>query len=592
RDYSSWFKKNTPFLASSENLLEILEEIREDREILVALCREEAAFFRTLVEERVQELLTRIKEQYHHSFFFLGLSFLISLLAVFYLPRVIADPIIAMCEKFEMFEPGKLIPGSATVNIKEIDLLERNFQSLVVRIKIDFDAIKRYISAFGEICKIFSTLYQKESYTLAENLYPGLNDISHLCLTQLPPLNFVRLFFFIEDQKNIFSCAFPSTAFGDSKKWQEFFKPLSLRPHSMAKFPTPASFHELLKSPFLWSFSKKFFPGKSMNLPFPTDWSENLLNGCFCLLPLFHTIGWSQTPIDSINNDGKQVFGVMFVHCDIRDVDWSQEELTFLSLISSQTVSLIETGHLLQKSLQAQRLQFHLDLAKEIQTSALPQQIPILPGLETEAICQMADAVGGDLYDVFLVNTNCLGVIVADISGKSISAALRMMVLKTLIKTFQMSDLSPGQFLTALNKLVCQNFSADSFVTMVYFIIDPGLKRIVLANAGHLPLICYSNSTKNLTEYSHDGFPLGLADCTYGEIEFSFSPGDFLVAFTDGVTECKNPQGDLFGLPALHNLVSRVAGKRFIEKVALALASFRGNSPISDDVTIVAVQMK
>ena len=127
---------------------------------------------------------------------------------------------------------------------------------------------------------------------------------------------------------------------------------------------------------------------------------------------------------------------------------------------------------------------------------------------------------------------------------------------------------------------------------MAYFIIDPDQKKLLLANAGHLPLICYSGAKKTLVELIHDGYPLGIIDCIYGEMEFVLASGDLVLAYTDGVTECKNLKGELFGLSALKKAIAGCAGKSIVQNLSMTLAAFRGNSPISDDVTMVSVKLK
>jgi len=236
-----------------------------------------------------------------------------------------------------------------------------------------------------------------------------------------------------------------------------------------------------------------------------------------------------------------------------------------------------------------------LALAAAIQQNMLPTEIPQIPGLEIAAISVAARQVGGDFYDVIPLGESKCGVLVGDVSGKGIPAALFM--AKSLSEFRRESDLSsPAQTFQKLNtKFVVEHFRG-LFLTLLYLVIDMKEKQITFANAGHEPIFFYRKKTESvqLIETSQ-GIPLGVD--INGRFEQKNEPiekGDILVLISDGVREAMNQKKEFFGIERIKSAISERAessSKLIIENLEDRIRTFVQGMPQHDDLTILCVKM-
>lgn len=243
-----------------------------------------------------------------------------------------------------------------------------------------------------------------------------------------------------------------------------------------------------------------------------------------------------------------------------------------------------------------------LRVARNIQQSMLPtngENLPELPGVSLHAVIHPAREVAGDFYDYFTTDQpGKIGVLIADVSGKGVPAALFMAVAKTIIRNLARSgELSPGEVLTRANRLLLENNDDASlmFVTLLFFYYDTATGGVTYANAGHnRPFVLGpGGELRKLNPVS--GPVLGaLDDQTYGEFQEALSPGEMLVLYTDGVTEAMSPEGVQFGDERLVTLLGELAGqdvRELSERVVHEVDTFE-NHAHSDDITVLAVQRK
>jgi sigma-B regulation protein RsbU (phosphoserine phosphatase) len=256
--------------------------------------------------------------------------------------------------------------------------------------------------------------------------------------------------------------------------------------------------------------------------------------------------------------------------------------------------------HLLHVQREKQRLDDELRIAREIQKSLLPVQLPRVPGLDVADVCEPAREVGGDYYDVFELGPRRLGVLIADVSGKGTSAALYMAELKGLLLALSHSAPSPRQLLIDVNRRLADHLDNRSFITMTYAVIDLDRGVLTSARAGHTPLIVVSGERAEIV--ASEGMVLGLRlpgagerfEAVLEEDTRPLRPGDVVVLYTDGVTEAMNRAGDLFGDTALAEIVSShrplsAAGIR--ERVLREVKSFVGDAEPHDDMTMVIAKV-
>lgn len=266
------------------------------------------------------------------------------------------------------------------------------------------------------------------------------------------------------------------------------------------------------------------------------------------------------------------------------------------SNLTHKTVEYVEQVR--RVSAEKERISTELQMATQIQESMLPNTFPPFPecsAMDIYASMDPAKEVGGDFYDFFFIDPDHLAMVIADVSGKSIPAALFMMISRTIIKNCAMLGKSAAQILEEANKALCSENKMEMFVTVWIGILDITTGRIITANAGHEnPIICRSREEKwELVKDKH-GFVLGgIENVKYKEKEIRMEPGDKLFVYTDGVPEAENEKGEFFGtdrmMEALYLAISG-SPKDVLSSVQKAVNSFVGEAEQFDDITMLCVE--
>ncbi len=244
-----------------------------------------------------------------------------------------------------------------------------------------------------------------------------------------------------------------------------------------------------------------------------------------------------------------------------------------------------------------ERIGTELSLANEIQANMLPNIFPPFPerhDVDIYASMTPAKEVGGDFYDFFLIDEQHLGLVVADVSGKGVPAALFMMMSKILISNLGMMDLSPAEVLRRANAAICKNNQSDMFVTAWFGILDLSSGHLVAANAGHeYPVIKRAGGRYELFKDPHR-LAIGiLPETVYVEYELELQKGDVLFLYTDGVPEATNGGYEMLGTDRMLKLLDRHDDadlKALLEAVKADVGSFVGDAPQFDDLTMMAVR--
>jgi serine phosphatase RsbU (regulator of sigma subunit) len=231
-----------------------------------------------------------------------------------------------------------------------------------------------------------------------------------------------------------------------------------------------------------------------------------------------------------------------------------------------------------------------LEIARNIQESILPSDLPDLPGWRLAAHWQPARSVSGDFYDFLPFEDGHLGFLIADVTGKGVPAALVMAVTCSVLRAVAGVDLSPGEILKRVNALLCPYMPRNMFVTCLFAVLDPSGGLLRFANAGHsLPVHVFAEGVRELRA---TGMPLGLLPgMSYDENEVWLHPGDGLLLYTDGIVEAHDPQRQMFGVPRLLQRLAEVpfdAG--IIDRLLADMGEFTGAAAEpEDDVTFVVL---
>jgi sigma-B regulation protein RsbU (phosphoserine phosphatase) len=246
----------------------------------------------------------------------------------------------------------------------------------------------------------------------------------------------------------------------------------------------------------------------------------------------------------------------------------------------------------------SERIGAELNIATQIQASMLPCIFPAFPErAEFDIYASMIPAkeVGGDFYDFFLVNENTLALVIADVSGKGVPAALFMVIAKTLIKNNAQYGKSPKEVFETVNNLLCENNEAGMFVTAFMGYLDIRSGKFTFVNAGHNPPLLRSNGQYNYLKTA-SGFVLaGIEDMFYKESEIVLEKGDELFLYTDGITEADNKEKELFGESRLLEAVNKYSGlslKEFTISINSDVEIFGDGADQADDITTLALRYK
>ena len=237
-----------------------------------------------------------------------------------------------------------------------------------------------------------------------------------------------------------------------------------------------------------------------------------------------------------------------------------------------------------------------LGLATRIQASMLPHIFPPFPDrseFDLYATMDPAKEVGGDFYDFFLIDDNHLGLVMADVSGKGVPAALFMMASKIILQSCAMLGKSAGETLTRMNEAICSNNQAEMFVTVWLGVLEISTGRLTCANAGHeYPVIRRVGGDFALYKDRH-GFVIGGMDgVKYKEYELLLAPGDKLFLYTDGVPEATSADGELFGVERMIGALNQVkdeAPEEVLKGVRRAVDGFVKDAEQFDDLTMLCL---
>ena len=295
--------------------------------------------------------------------------------------------------------------------------------------------------------------------------------------------------------------------------------------------------------------------------------------------------------IRKINTSLSQITdGDLNVTIDVRD----NEEFASLSDDINSTVTTLK--HYIDEA--AARFDKDLEIAKQIQQSALPSVFPPYPNRKDFSIYASMNAakeVGGDFYDFYLVDENHLAFVIADVSGKGIPGAMFMMTSKTLIKSFAESGLPVHEVLTNVNTQLCQNNEAGMFVTAWMGILDLQTGLIKFANAGHNPpLVKHKDGSYEFLKGKVNFVLAGMDMVKYKEQELQLQPGDEIYLYTDGVTEAHNSKNELFGEERLLESLNSTKGmtvESICKKVKDDVESFVCEAEQFDDITMLCVRL-
>ena len=326
--------------------------------------------------------------------------------------------------------------------------------------------------------------------------------------------------------------------------------------------------------------------------PFPYNWLIFLPVLFVLILPVYlisSAVAWaielhsSQTYEHLIRTGWKLPFLVTFVFGILSFLYQTTKER--LERRNAELQHTVEAGTA-RLELQEQELQ----RAEEIQRSLLPKQIPQIPGFEVAAAWLPARTVGGDYYDVLRLGDHRLGVCIADVVGKGVSAALLMANVQAAVRAFATESESPAGLCAKVNKLLCENIATGKFVTFFYGVLDADARTFQYCNAGHLyPILVSGGSTRTLDQ--GDAVLGVFPDWQYADSTVGLRAGDRMLLFTDGITEATDADGQEFeeaSIAAFAEANRALSAKELNARLLAQVTAFcRGQ--FKDDATLMVI---
>jgi serine phosphatase RsbU (regulator of sigma subunit) len=274
----------------------------------------------------------------------------------------------------------------------------------------------------------------------------------------------------------------------------------------------------------------------------------------------------------------------------------------FLMALAGQAAIALETARLHQEEIKQQRMEEELAIARQIQLSLLPEACPVVPGWEFAAAYQPARVVGGDLYDFLELpgEPRQLGLVIADVTDKGVPAALFMAFSRTIVRTEAMSsrNRNPAATLSRANRSIVRDIQSDSrlFLSAFYATLDTVSGRLAYANGGHVWPLWLRSASGEVQALAARGIVLGVfSDIELEEREIVVAPGDLLVFYTDGVTEARGADGQMFDEERLLAAVAsnpEASAQQVLQAIVEAVEAFVGDIPQSDDLTLFVIKRR
>jgi serine phosphatase RsbU (regulator of sigma subunit) len=280
------------------------------------------------------------------------------------------------------------------------------------------------------------------------------------------------------------------------------------------------------------------------------------------------------------------------------DFIFDDEDKSAMDTFSDYASIAIENSRLLEESIEKERLEKEFDVAREIQRKILPSKNPELECLSISSVFIPAFEVGGDYYDFFELSENKFGFVIADVSGKGISAAFIMAELKGIFESLSKIIETPKEILVKANEILHRTLDRKNFVSAAYGVIDCKKETLSISRAGHCPVLLIRNNIVQNIRPSGIGLGLNFTDHfvnTLDEIQINLEEDDLIVLYTDGITEAKNINLDDFGSIEFEKILLENCDKHVDEisnKVMREVTLFSQNISQHDDITLVILKWK
>lgn len=300
-----------------------------------------------------------------------------------------------------------------------------------------------------------------------------------------------------------------------------------------------------------------------------------------------------------VDVETKEARGGVYIEMQSLSFPWRSKNLEAMlpaaQSLAAQVASALYQASIYQRTLASQKMMEQFSLARRIQSSFLPAEVPQLPGWRCSAYLEPAQQIAGDFYDFIPLPENQLGILIADVADKGMGSALYMALCRTLIRTFALHDVAqPERVLWEANRRILMDARANLFVTVFYGALDLQSGVLTYCNAGHTPPLLRRAARQEVELLGNTGMPLGIEEePPLRQAQVHLEERDVLLLYTDGVTDAQNDQGEFIGREYLLELVKElpeVTSQAYQEAILQRIRQFTGNAPQFDDITLVLLE--
>lgn len=272
---------------------------------------------------------------------------------------------------------------------------------------------------------------------------------------------------------------------------------------------------------------------------------------------------------------------------------FTPDDVELLRLFADAAAACIDRALLHQREVDRRRMEDQLRLAQEVQSRLLPARAPQFPGFDLAGASIPCFAIGGDYFDFLPLDESHLGLVIADISGKGVPAALNMTAFRSVLRSQSRRRRDPSHLANRVNELLPDTTGESAYVTCVYGVLDRGDAVLTYTNCGHNPPLL-ARADGSVETLDRGGLPLGIfSDSRYETGVVALAPGDALLLYTDGVVECTSPEGEQLGIDRLRRLLERhreLPAAEILAAVVAGTRAFGRREAFPDDLTVVVVR--
>jgi serine phosphatase RsbU (regulator of sigma subunit)/HAMP domain-containing protein len=293
----------------------------------------------------------------------------------------------------------------------------------------------------------------------------------------------------------------------------------------------------------------------------------------------------------------EKIFGILFFELKKDAKEFHHKEIRFASFLSNQATIALENALIYEDLKEQERIKHEFEIARKMQEKLLPAEMPNIPSIQLDAVCMPAQELGGDYFDFFAIDDSHLGIAIADVCGKGVSAAFLMAEIKGMMMQLTKNYFTPKKLMIELNRMLYRSIDRNSFVTMIYAVLDIPDKTVTFSRAGHNPAIkCGMDGKAEFLTPSGIGLGIDsgpLFEKNITEQSVSLNAGDIFLLYTDGIVEAMNHADEMFGedylLEILQRNHNRSAGA-VKNEILTDLEEFLNGRMLQDDTTMVILK--